>query len=444
MKKLSFGQKMAYSMGGMAMNLTNLVIAQWIFKRYTDPPNVMLVGVLAMSVIFFSGRASDAITDPIIGNWSDNLRSRWGRRIPFIAWGTIPFAIVFFLLWTPPSETMGWANIIYVFVMIQLYFIFYTIVVTPYLGLLPEITSDLDERVNITTMQAVFVMLGTIVFVLMGVVKENGGWLWFGGVVAVISILSFYPTVFFVKENPDAIKKDQEKTPLLESIRMTMSNRPFMYLVISTSFYWFALNIMLMLIPFWVQNYLQKTERAVSIIMGPFLVANLVFFFVFNWISRKRGKYLAYQIMALGSALLVPLLSLAWFVPKMIPGMDLLLYSSVVMGLLGIPVAGFSMLPFAVLSDVVDYDETISGKRREAIYFGVQAIFQKTIIGLSIFAFGLVAYTTGDSISIAGLVLVPLIASVAFFVSFIVFIRYPIREKDGDLYLGEKLINRKK
>ncbi len=443
MKKLSLGQKIAYSMGGMAMNLTNLVIAQWIFKRYTDPPNVMLVGALAMSIIVFSGRASDAITDPIIGNWSDNFRSRWGRRIPFIAWGTIPFAIVFFLLWTPPSETMGWINVVYIFVMVQLSFIFYTIVVTPYLGLLPEITSDLDERVNITTMQAVFVMLGTIAFVAMGVIKEKGGWMALGGVVGVITLISFFPTVFFVKEKKDAIDYNQEKTPLWESIRMTMSNRPFMYLVISTSFYWFALNIMLMLIPYWVQNYLGLKESAVSVIMGPFLAANLVFFFVFNWVSHEKGKFLAYQIMALGSALLVPLLSLSWFIPKIIPGMDLLLYSSIVMGLLGIPVAGFSMLPFAVLSDVVDYDETISGKRREAIYFGVQAIFQKTIIGLSIFAFGLVAIV-GDKISIHGLMVVPLIAAVAFFIAFLAFTRYPIRERGGELYLGDKLINRKK
>lgn len=442
MKKLSFFQKFAYSMGGLAMNLTNLVIAQWIFKRYTDPPNVMLVGAMMMSAVFFSGRVTDAITDPIIGNWSDNLRSRWGRRIPFILFGTLPFAIIFFLLWTPPSETMGWVNTVYVFVMVQLYFIFYTIVVTPYLALLPEITSNLKERVNITTFQAVFVMLGTILFVLMGVIKEHGGWIAFGAVVSILTIISFYPTVFFVKEKEESMLKvsreKEDKMSLTESISLTIKNRPFLYLVISTSFYWFGLNLLLMLIPYWVQNYLGLTESAVSVIMGPFLVSNLIFFFVFNWIAKEKGKFIAFQFMALGSAIAVPVLSLGSFFLDD----NLLLYSAIVMGFAGIPIAGFSLIPFAVISDIVDYDETISGKRREAIFFGVQAIFQKTMIGFSIFSFGIVAMS-GDSVSIKGLLTIPLIASAAFVMAFLVFSRYGIREKDGNLYYHGVLIERK-
>lgn len=443
MNKLSFPQKMAYSMGGLAMNLTNLVIAQWIFKRYTNPPNVLLIGAVMMSVIFFSGRVTDAITDPIIGNWSDNLRSRRGRRIPFIMFGTIPFAVIFFLLWTPPSETMGLLNTVYVFIMVQLYFIFYTIVVTPYLALLPEITSNLEERVNITTFQAVFVMIGTIFFVLMGVIKEHGGWLAFGGVVSVLTIISFYPTVFFIKEKSDIEsfvqkRESSEKLSLARSVSLTLKNRPFLYLVMATSFYWFGLNLMLMLIPYWVQNYLGLTESAVSVIMGPFLISNLVFFFVFNWIAKKKGKFVAFQFMAIGSALVVPALSLGSFFLSE----NLLLYSVIVMGVAGIPIAGFSLIPFAIISDIVDYDETISGRRREAIFFGVQAIFQKTMIGFSIFSFGIVAMNA-DAISIKGLLTIPLIASGAFVLSFLVFNRYRIREREGDLYYDGKRIQRR-
>ncbi len=106
------------------------------------------------------------------------------------------------------------------------------------------------------------------------------------------------------------------------------------------------------------------------------------------------------------------------------------------MGILGIPAAGFLMLPFAILSDVADYDESISGQRREAIFFGVQAIFQKSMIGVSILAFSLIALMGSDNkVYLFGLQMIPLVAGAAFLISFLLFLKYPIREKNGQIIL---------
>jgi len=159
MQQLRFGTKLSYAMGGMALNLANLVISQWLMKLYVPSRDSALVAGALFAGIFFSGRFMDGVIDPVAGFISDNFQSKRGRRIPFIAAMTVPAALVSFLLWVPPYPGGAhWLNAVYLFVLVQLFFVCWTFLANPYMALLPEITSDLDERVNIATMQAVFLM----------------------------------------------------------------------------------------------------------------------------------------------------------------------------------------------------------------------------------------------------------------------------------------------
>ncbi|MCB1173453.1 MAG: MFS transporter [Leptospiraceae bacterium] len=428
-------QKLCYGMGGLAMNLTNLVISQWILKRYVPNVQAALVPVAVFSVIFMVGRITDAITDPLIGYWSDKLRHPRGRRNPFILYGVLPFAIIYFLLWVPPVDQMHWLNSLYAFIVIQLYFIFYTIVVTPYLALLPEITRDITARVNITTIQAYFVMLGTIVFALIGTLIKEFGWIWPGLLVAALTLVSFLPTPLSIREKATDRSADQGPASLLVWVRLTFKNRPFIYLILSTSFYWFGLNLLIMLVPYWVQDFLGLNEDSVALLMGPFLGMNILFFLVFNILTRKLGKYYMYMLTCLGSALVVPVLTVVGATSLLDGFLAKQTQSIVAMGLIGIPVAGFLILPFAILSDIADYDEQLSGERREGIYFGVQAIFQKSMIGFSILIFGFVVLSGTTSVNLAGLSFLPLLCALSFLAAFVAFWRYPIRDKNGVIAL---------
>jgi len=431
-QQISTGKKLSYAMGGMSMNLTNLVISQWLFFLFVPDKKHALVPASLFGIYFMLGRVTDAVTDPLIGYWSDHLKSKRGRRIPFILWGLLPFALVYFLLWTPPIGHEHWINSVYIIIMIQLYFILYTVVITPYLALIPELSSDLKERINITTMQAVFVMIGTLIFGLMGIIVKKGGFVTLGIMVSLLTIVSFAPTVLAIKEKEHKPQPEREKANVIKWVAMTLKNRPFLYLVVSTSFYWFGLNLLLMLIPFWVKNYLNLKVDAVAMLMLPFLGMNVVFFFVFNYLSKKFGKYIMFIITLLGTAISMPLLCTVGYITIG----SKLVQSAITMAIIGIPVAGFMMLPFALLSDVVDYDEQLTRQRREGIYFGVQAIFQKTMIGLSIFAFGLVAYIGGEKVATEfGLKLVMVVAAMACLLGFLSFLKYPIREREGKIHL---------
>ena len=92
-------------------------------------------------------------------------------------------------------------------------------------------------------------------------------------------------------------------------------------------------------------------------------------------------------------------------------------------GLAGLPVAGFGVVAFALLADVIDADTARTGIRREAIYFGVQAILQKSMIGLSVVTFALLQRAPGTS----GLEWTSLLAGAFCLSGLVFFLRYRLR-----------------
>ena len=433
MAQLPFSKKISYSMGGIALNLANLAISQWLLKLYVPSKDQALVGSLLFSLIFLLGRVTDGITEPLIGFVSDHWRSRWGRRMPFIMFAVLPVAAVSFLLWTPPFPAQQhWVNGIYIFVMVQLFFILWSTLANPYMSLLPELTSDIRERVDISAMQAVFFMIGTIVFVMLGPVKEAFGWVGIGSFLFIATVVSFLPTIVFIRQKPSNtgdIDRERFRFGMIYTwAGTTFKNRAFIHYLAATALFWFSLNLFIIIVPFWSQYVLGLTDDKVALLMAPLLLANLAFFFIFNFLSKRFGKYAMFLITLLGSAITMPLFLLVGPTLPFTPQTQ----TQIVMGLVGVFMAGFMILPMALLADVIDYDETLTGKRREGIYFGVQSILQKIAIGISIPIASLMMYIGGDaSPTERGLKLITLVAGMSAVLAFVVFLGYPLKEKGG-------------
>ena len=191
-------QLVTYSLGGLGMNLTNLVVSQWLYERY------VVGGVLApavFSVVLLAGRITDGVSDPFVAFWTDNARTRRGRRMPFLLFGGFPFAILCLLLWMPPIGAVPWIRTLYSVIVTQLFFLGYALVVTPYLALLPEISGSTVQRLNLTTGQAIAAMVGTLVFAMSGLVIQSGGYIVLGWMLAIAALISFYPLTFFIREH---------------------------------------------------------------------------------------------------------------------------------------------------------------------------------------------------------------------------------------------------
>ncbi|MCX6034060.1 MAG: MFS transporter, partial [Chloroflexi bacterium] len=115
------------------------------------------------ALAIFIGRTWDYINDPLIGFFTDRVRSRWGRRRPFLLLGLIPFGLMFAMMWyRPPTESQFLLCAYYALA----YFLFdtsYTFVTMPYIALTPELTQDYDERTSLTTYRMAFSIIGSLV-----------------------------------------------------------------------------------------------------------------------------------------------------------------------------------------------------------------------------------------------------------------------------------------
>ncbi|GMN12450.1 hypothetical protein MTsPCn7_02260 [Altererythrobacter sp. MTPC7] len=110
-----------------------------------------LVGLAIFIALFV-----DALSDPLVGYWSDNFRSRWGRRHPFIYASALPCAVSFWFLWNPPdgwSDAQLFAYLLVVAIIIRTAITFYQ---TPSSAMLPELSSNYRERTRLEAYRVFF------------------------------------------------------------------------------------------------------------------------------------------------------------------------------------------------------------------------------------------------------------------------------------------------
>ncbi len=409
-------------MGGLSTVLPDLIIMQWLMARYVPPNAPALLPAAWLGLLILCGRMTEGLSCPVVGHWSDTCRHRWGRRLPFLRLGILPYLAILFLLFNPPEALPQPLLLLWTLLLMEVYFFLYTAVFTPYLALLPEIAPESNDRVRLMTFQAVFIVLGTFVFAAMGESLKRWGWTAaMAGTVLLIAVF-FLPVCTRVREQHRFAGGDLPLR-LGPSLRLTLGNRPFWFVLASTSCYFYALNGVLLLIPYWVVGYLGGNEGDVTWIMAPYLLVNLACFFLFNALAPRLGKHPLLLFTYLGTGLGLAALTLAGHLPCGTPFSQ----SAVLMALLGIPMAGFMVLPYPVLSDVIDYDAQRTGRRREAVYFGVQGVAQKTAVGLSVLTFALLRYLAPDPA--LGLRIMLLCCAAACLAAALIFLPYPLREK---------------
>ncbi len=139
--------KLAYGLGSAAYGIKDNGFAYFLLLFYGTV--VGLEPALAGTALLIA-LLVDAISDPVVGYWSDNTRSRWGRRHPFMYASALPVALCYFLLWQPP-ELSNQGLFFYLLGFAILIRTLITFFETPSSALMPELTRDYDER---TTVQA--------------------------------------------------------------------------------------------------------------------------------------------------------------------------------------------------------------------------------------------------------------------------------------------------
>lgn len=163
-EKLNLATKIAYGAGDMGPAITANILVFFLLYFFTNVAG--LSPGLAGSILAI-GKIGDAINDPVAGIFSDRTRTRWGRRIPWMLFGTIPFGFFFFLQWIVPhfsndQAANDWGLFIYYIAIAILFNLAYTAVNLPYTALTPELTQDYNERTNLSSFRFAFSIGGSI------------------------------------------------------------------------------------------------------------------------------------------------------------------------------------------------------------------------------------------------------------------------------------------
>jgi GPH family glycoside/pentoside/hexuronide:cation symporter len=405
---LSFAEKLLYASGSLGANITFQTVATWLIYFYAPPEDSErspLVGIGVVGAVLVVSRIIEALDDPLIGYWSDITRSRWGRRLPFIVAGTPALALTFFLLWTPPTSDESVWNGIYLFVVLEAFFLANTLVGGPYDALLPEIASSSRERVSISGWKVLFGAAGAgVVFLLGGPLIDAWG---FAGMGLTLALLTFVSRLLPVVGVRGHVLREAGGSAFSfrEAVRATFANGQFLAFIPAFVLFTTAQVMLTQWLPFYADvvldgttirlpfgTELEETGAKVAFLTALFFVPLLVSVPLVSWLAGRTSKRRVYGASMLACGLLFPLLYFSGYVPD-VPKVA----QALVLLVLGVPLVGLFVFPNALMADIIDFDEQRTGERREAIYYGVQATLQKAGLGLAAGTFALVLALFGRS-----------------------------------------------
>ena len=382
--RLPFRARLLYassSLGGEALTQSR---GLWLLYYYAPPADAeheQLLPLGLVGVLLTAGRLIESVDDVLIGYWSDRTRSRLGRRIPFVLAATPPWALFAFLVFTPPPDAGTAATAVYLFVTIELYFLFATLSGGPYEALLPEIARTSRDRVSIVGTRVYFGAAGGAVgLVGSDVLIDRFGFQAMALTMALLALLMRYLGLVGVWRHASRAQEPAEIS-LRDSLRVTFSNVSFLVFLPTFVLFQISLQMLLGVLPYFADAVVEEGSWAseVRVLAAVALGSAVAAVPLFALVARRRSKREAYSFAMLASALAFPLFFFAGFVP----GIPLEAQVLGIVALIGAPLAGVYLFPATLTADIVDDDGARTGMRREATYFGAQNFVEKTATSLA-------------------------------------------------------------
>ncbi len=379
-----FGQKIAFGSGQLANQLfpaaLGIFMIVLVLSLKMDP---FLAGVLAALPRIF-----DALTDPLMGYISDNTRSKWGRRKPYIFLGALITGVSFMVMWQLYPENSQTYNFFYFLFFSLVFYLGYTIFATPLIGLGYEMTPDYNER---TRLMGVSQLMGQIAWMIAPwfwvIIYDQDIYatapegarnlsMWVGGLCILLGIL---PAIFN-KELELPVLKEESKLnfkniaanfkDFMVGIKQTMTCKPFMKLCGATFLIFNGFQTIAQFAFFIIIFYLFRGDTTaaghwpawfgtVSALATAFLVIPII-----TYMSTKIGKKNAFIV-----ATLISMVGyfLKWW--GFSPENPYMMFIPI--PLMSFGIGGLFTLMMSMTADVCDLDELNNKTRREATFGAV-------------------------------------------------------------------------
>ncbi|MBD3406571.1 MAG: MFS transporter [Candidatus Lokiarchaeota archaeon] len=419
-------KKMGYSVGSITATLPQYMIQTYIFIHYLVRLHMnefWLAGALTVWGVW------NAVNDPIFGYLSDKTRTRWGKRVPWIAIFALPLALSTYLVFAPPGDAFVLGDIS-LFIWLTLTIIFYdtcyTIVVLNWTALFPEMFTSNEERSQVSVIRQIFSIFGLIAgTVVPAILASTMGWDTVAFAIGLVAALFAFLSLAGVEEREEF--KQEKPLPIIDSMKYTFTNRAFLIFVSYNFFVQYVIAVVMGALPFYAEFVLFQD---ISLIFITAFVSAILFFAIWNkMIVTKGPRTTAIVTMLWVGVSLLGILVAADLVTALL-----------VIALAGMGVGGFMILPDILIAFAIDHDETKTGIRREGAYFGFNAFVMRFAVVAQAWTYSLILYASGfdeqlpvqpDSAILALRVLLSILPLVASLIGIAIISKYP--------YHGEKL-----
>ena len=395
-----------YGVGSVAFGVHQTALTSLLmlfFNQVVGLPAAWVGAAMMVTLIF------DAICDPLIGEWSDHTRSRWGRRHPFMYASAVPIAIAFYFLFNPP---LGWPNshlLIYMIVMLVTVRVLLSLYEIPSTALGPELTLDYDRRTSLMSSRFFFGTLGGAgmsILAFQVFLRKDAthplGLLYRAGYseYAIVASIAIFLSIMISCVGTHRLIATLVHTPRvratwrekLSEVRGTLTNRSFLALTIAGTIAAISDGLRQGLGLYVTSYFFELTPAQISYLAMSALMAAFAGVGLAPTISRRFGKKPAMigvfiaSLLATSAPITMRLLGLAPAnrTEALLAMVIVFEFIANTLGLSG------AIIATSMMADVVEDAAVSTGQRSEGLLFAANGLIQKSVTGFGTLVSGLI------------------------------------------------------
>jgi GPH family glycoside/pentoside/hexuronide:cation symporter len=413
---ISFFSKIVFSIGSIAYGVKDSGFNTFLLIYYNQ---VLGLPALYAGFALLIALVVDALTDPYVGYLSDNLRSRWGRRHPFMYAAILPSALGYFYIWNPPEDLTQIQLFFFLLataVIVRLMITFYEV---PNSAMIAELERDYDRRTSLSAMRLAFGWLGGVImaavalwiFLVPTETYEVGqlnkeGYQEFAILAAivmiVVSLISAVGTHRHIPDLPQASEDRSSSTsPFFKTILTAFESQSFSNLFMGMIFIMLVHGITIVLQLYFVTYFFKITSAQASLLAASMAPAAILAMFLTPLIARGREKRSVAMTLTI-LQMIIANISIVAHLFGLLPGNDnnalilILFINTLVASAISI---ALQIILTSMIADLIEDAQKHTGHRSEGLYFAAYSFSRKVLSGLGFFASAVLIYIAGTGAS---------------------------------------------
>ena len=353
-------------------------------------------------ILWMIAKIFDGIIDLPFASLTDNLKTKWGRRRPLIALCFIPMVVSYAMCWIPIAgtgpnitEQAQLINTIWICLWALVFFATYTMCLIAYYGSLSTVCYDEKQRLRVSSYKSFFDTISyCLVYALVPVILDGLQIHIDKFILLLLPImLTMIIPLFMIKEGDKfeekAIKEgyditplaEEEKVGIVESLKLTFTNKPFMRWCLVNCCSFFGLQMFLVSMNALILGGMGMNGMQMAILNTCAFAPVPIMLYLFNKLKAKKGIRFAYQTCLLSFAICILSFDITSLYVMGENNVTLQMIIGIIGGLIGSwAIGSFFMMPYLIPAQISAVEEKLLGKNHSAMFFAAQAV-TTSIIG---------------------------------------------------------------